>query len=144
MHARRAAGDRRADRRHRDGITAHAFIRYSKGIRHFRTRDAGFSWQEVTTKIELPAPLDSDGALNGRNFGVLVRPDRSVLLWVEGPSEVAYLESLDGEHYQIVAGPGGPIDAVDNGYASIADPPRLSTDGRNWPSASLSAIVWPN
>lgn len=127
-----------------DGVTAHAFIRYSKGIRHFRTRDGGRSWQEVTTKIELPAPLNNDGALNGRNFGALVRPDRSVLLWIEGNSEVAYLASTDGEHFGIVAGPGGLLDPFDNGYASLSDPPRLSTDGHGWHSATLSAIVLPN
>jgi hypothetical protein len=127
-----------------DGTTAHAFIRYSKGIRHFRTRDGGDSWQEVTTKIELPAPLNNDGALNGRDFGALVRPDRSVLLWVAGDSETVYLESLDGEHFGIVAGPGGAIDPVDNGYASLGISPRLSTDGRNWQSATLSTTVLPD
>ncbi|GAB3869793.1 hypothetical protein ACFPIJ_15235 [Dactylosporangium cerinum] len=127
-----------------DGTTAHAFIRYGKGIRHFRTRDGGESWQEVTTKIELPAPLNNDGALNGRAFGALVRPDRSVLLWVAGDSETVYLESLDGEHFGIVAGPGGGIDPVDNGYASLGASPRLSTDGRNWQSATLSATVLPD
>ncbi|GAA3224928.1 sialidase family protein [Dactylosporangium siamense] len=127
-----------------DGTTAHAFIRYSKGLRHFRTRDGGNSWQEVTTKIELPAPLSNDGALNGRAFGALVRPDRSVLLWVAGDSETVYLESLDGEHFGIVAGPGGSLDPVDNGYASLGASPRLSTDGRNWQSATLSATVLPD
>jgi hypothetical protein len=126
-----------------DGVTTHAFIRYSKGIRHFRTRDGGDSWQEVTTKIELPAPLGNDGALNGRDFGALVRPDRSVLLWVAGDSETVYLESLDGEHFGIVAGPGGRIDPVDNGYASFGTPPRLSTDARSWPAATLSDTVLP-
>lgn len=127
-----------------DGTTAHAFIRYSKGIRHFRTHDGGKSWQEVTTKIELPPPLNDDGALNGRNFGALVRPDRSLLLWVQGDTETAYLESLDGEHFGIVAGPAGPIVAVDNGYAALGEPPRLSTDGRTWQSATFSATVLPN
>ncbi|MGI5178968.1 hypothetical protein ACQEVZ_21785 [Dactylosporangium sp. CA-152071] len=127
-----------------DGVTAHAFIRYSKGIRHFRTRDGGHTWQEVTTKIELPAPLNNDGALNGRAFGVLARLDRSLVLWVQGDSEIAYLQSIDGEHFEIVAGPGGPLDALDNGYASLGDPPRLSLDGRNWQSATLSATVLPD
>ncbi len=127
-----------------DGTTAHAFIRYGKGIRHFRTRDGGESWQEVTVKVELPAPLSNDGALNGRAFGALVRPDRSVLLWVAGDSETVYLESLDGEHFGIVAGPGGGLDPVDNGYASLGAVPRLSTDGRTWQSAALSATVLPD
>ena len=127
-----------------DGTTAHAFIRYGKGIRHFRSRDGGESWQEVAAKIELPAPLSNDGALNGRDFGALVRPDRSVLLWVAGDSETVYLESLDGEHFGIVAGPGGGLDPVDNGYASLGAPPRLSTDGRNWKQATLSATVLPD
>lgn len=128
-----------------DGTTAHAFIRYGKGIRHFRTRDGGESWQEVTAKLELPAPLNNDGALNGRAFGALVRPDRSVLLWVAGDSETVYLESLDGEHFGVVAGPGGGLDPLDNGYTTLGTPsPRLSTDGRNWQSATLSATVLPD
>ena len=57
-----------------------------------------------------------------------------MLLWVAGDSETVYLESLDGEHFGIVAGPGGGLDPVDNGYASLGAPPRLSTDGRNWKS----------
>jgi hypothetical protein len=126
-----------------DGTTAHAFIRYSKGIRHFRTRDGGQSWQEVPTKIDLPAPLSGDGALNGRDFGALVRPDRSVVLWVAGDSETVYLGSDDGEHFGVVAGPGGAIDTLDNGYASLGEQPRLSTDGRDWPTATLSATMLP-
>ena len=55
-----------------------------------------------------------------------------MLLWVAGDSETVYLESLDGEHFGIVAGPGGGLEPVDNGYASLGAPPRLSTDGRNW------------
>ncbi|MEV0132046.1 sialidase family protein [Dactylosporangium sp. NPDC050688] len=127
----------------RDGTTAHAFIRYAKGIRHFRSRDGGESWQEVTTKIELPAPLDNDGALNGRAFGALVRPDRSVQLWIRGDSETIYLESLDGEHFGVVAGPGGPLHAVDNGFATLSDPPRLSTDGRSWDTGGMPATLLP-
>ncbi|MET7425619.1 sialidase family protein [Dactylosporangium sp. NPDC005555] len=127
-----------------DGVTAYAFIRYSKGIRHFRTRDAGRTWQEVSTKIELPAPLNNDGALNGRPFGAAVRPDRSVVLWVEGSSETVYLDSPDGERFGIVAGPGGPIDAVSNGYASLGGQPRLSVDGREWPAATMSGTMLPN
>ncbi|WP_327006360.1 glycoside hydrolase [Dactylosporangium sp. NBC_01737] len=127
-----------------DGVTAHAFVRYSKGIRHFRTRDGGDSWQEVTTKIELPGPLSNDGALNGRAFDALVRPDRSVLLWVRGDSETVYLESLDGEHFGVVAGPTGGVEPVDNGFVSLADPPWLAIDGRDWHAATLPATVLPN
>src|SRR5262249_20866300 len=31
-----------------DGVTAYAFVRYSTGIRHFRTRDGGKSWSAIT------------------------------------------------------------------------------------------------
>lgn len=127
-----------------DGKTAYAFVRYSTGIRCFRTLDGGLTWREVTTKIELPPPLDAPNGLAGRAFGALVRPDRSVLLWVQGNSETVFLDSNDGEHFGVVAGPGGPLAAVGNGFASLGDPPRVSLDGKSWQEATLSATVLPN
>ncbi|WP_238008015.1 hypothetical protein KZZ52_04715 [Dactylosporangium sp. AC04546] len=127
-----------------DGNTAFAFVRYPNGIRFFRTADGGDSWLEVRTKIELPAQLTGDKALVGRSFGVLTRPDRSLVMWIQGNSEMVFLESLDGEHFGVVAGPGGPLAAVENGFAALGSPPRVSRDARAWQEATLSATVLPN
>jgi hypothetical protein len=127
-----------------DGKSAYALVPYRKGIRLFRTDDGGGSWYETRAKIELPPPLDADDALNGREFGMLVRPDRSVLLWVQGASETVFLESVDGDTFKAVVGPGGPLTLTDNGYASLGDPPRVSQDARTWQEATLSATVLPN
>ncbi|GGM31959.1 hypothetical protein ACFFX1_05655 [Dactylosporangium sucinum] len=128
----------------RDGHTAFAFVRYPNSIRFFRTSDGGQDWIEVPTKIELPAQLTGDKALVGREFGVLTRPDRSLMMWIQGNSEMVFLESLDGEHFGVVAGPGGPLAAVENGFAALGSPPRVSKEARNWVEATLSATVLPN
>ncbi|MEV8513858.1 sialidase family protein [Dactylosporangium sp. NPDC051484] len=124
-----------------DGRNAWAFVRYSHAVRFFRTSDGGANWREVRTPIELPASLKT---LENRPFGALVRPDRSVLLWFQADAETIVLESNDGEHFGAVAGPGGAIVPVGNGYASLGDPTQVSTDAHAWREATLSAIVLPN
>lgn len=124
-----------------DGHNAWAFVRYSTSIRFFRTADGGRNWREVRVPIELPAPVKK---LDNRGFGALVRPDRSVLLWIQGDTETIYLDSNDGDHFGVVAGPGGPVAPVDNGYASLGDPARVSADAHAWQEAALSATVLPN
>jgi hypothetical protein len=124
-----------------DGHNAWAFVRYSKGVKFFRTTDGGQNWREVRTPIELPPSVKT---LDKRAFGALVRPDRSVLLWIQGDTETVFLESNDGEHFGVVAGPGGAITAVDNGFASLGDPARVSKDAHAWQEAELSATVLPN
>lgn len=124
-----------------DGHNAWAFVRYSHSIRFFRTTDGGLAWREVRVPIDLPPALKT---LDKRAFGALVRPDRSVLLWAQGDSETIFLESNDGEHFGVVAGPGGAIAPVDNGFASLGDPARVSKDAHAWQEAALSATVLPN
>ncbi|MFG2037469.1 sialidase family protein [Dactylosporangium sp. NPDC048998] len=124
-----------------DGHNAWAFVRYTRAIRFFRTSDGGANWREVRTPIELPASLKT---LENHPFGALVRPDRSVLLWLQADTETIFLESNDGEHFGAVAGPGGAIAPVDNGYASLGDPAQVSTDAHAWQEAALSATVLPN
>jgi hypothetical protein len=124
-----------------DGRNAWAFVRYTHSMRVFRTSDGGGSWREVRAAIELPAALKK---LENRPFGALVRPDRSLLLWFQADGETIFLESNDGEHFVAATGPGGAIAPVDNGYASLGDPARVSTDAHAWQEAALSATVLPN
>ncbi|WP_433214578.1 WD40/YVTN/BNR-like repeat-containing protein [Dactylosporangium sp. CS-047395] len=128
-----------------DGKNAWAFVPYSSGIRLFRTSDGGSHWREVRGAVTLPPELKT---LDNRLLGALVRPDRSVLMWVySNPATVnttVFFDSNDGEHFAVVSGPGGTIAAVDNGYASLGDPARVSHDAHSWQEAALSSTVMPN
>ncbi|GAA4247418.1 hypothetical protein GCM10022255_023200 [Dactylosporangium darangshiense] len=125
-----------------DGHNAWAFVRYTRQIRLFRTSDGGANWREVRTSIELPASLKT---LENRPFGVLIRPDRSLLLWFQADGATLFLESKDGgESFVTGSGPGGAIAPVDNGFASLGEPARVSTDAHAWQEADLSATVLPN
>jgi hypothetical protein len=124
-----------------DGKNAWAFVPYSHAIRLFRTSDGGLNWREVRGAVELPAQLKT---LDNRLLGALVRPDRSVLMWVRSDTETVFFESNDGEHFAVVPGPGGAIAAVGNGYAALGDPARISQDAHTWKEAVVSATVMPN
>ncbi|WP_432985628.1 hypothetical protein [Dactylosporangium sp. CA-233914] len=124
-----------------DGRDVWAFVPYSHSIRLFRTADGGLNWREVRGAVELPASLKT---LDNRILGALVRKDHSVLMWVRSDSETVFFDSNDGEHFAVVPGPGGAIAPVDNGYASLGDPARISEDAKAWQVATLSATVPPN
>ncbi|GAA2389436.1 hypothetical protein [Dactylosporangium salmoneum] len=125
----------------KDGQNAWAFVRYRTSMRLFRTSDGGANWREVRDAIALPATLKT---LDNRPVGALIRPDRSLLLWIQADATTYFLESNDGEHFGTGAGPGGAIAPVDNGYASLGTPARVSTDAHAWQEAALSATVLPN
>ncbi|WP_433083253.1 hypothetical protein ACQP1P_04145 [Dactylosporangium sp. CA-052675] len=124
-----------------DGHSAWAFVPYSHAIKVFRTTDGGFNWREVRGAVELPAQLKT---LDNRSLGALVRADRSVLMWVHSETETVFFGSNDGEHFAVVPGPGGVIAPLDNGYAALGDPPKVSSDAKAWQDAVLSGTVLPN
>jgi hypothetical protein len=126
-----------------DGITVHAYIRYSTGIRQFRTNDGGLTWAEVAKRIELPGVLASHGALAGRRFGAVARADRSVLLWIEDTTVPVFLNSTDGESFTLYTGPSAAVVAVDGGYVTLGEAPRISLDCMNWAPAAMAAPVQP-
>ncbi|WP_426510047.1 hypothetical protein ACPPVO_04700 [Dactylosporangium sp. McL0621] len=124
-----------------DSHSAWAFVPYSHAIRLFRTSDGGLNWREVRGAVELPAQLKT---LDNRTLGALVRADRSVLLWVHSDSETVFFESNDGEHFTVVPGPGGAISVVDNGYAALGDPARVSRDAKAWQEAAVTGTMQPS
>jgi hypothetical protein len=126
-----------------DGVTAHAFVRYSTGIRHFRTTDGGLTWTEITKRIQLPGTLSGDGALAGRRFGAVARADGSVLLWIQDVTAPVFLNSTDGVSYGAFSGPAAGVVAVDGGYVTLSDRPALSLDCMNWATADLPPPVQP-
>jgi hypothetical protein len=42
-----------------------------------------------------------------------------------------------------VSGPSGPIIAVKDGFAALADPPVVSIDGHTWSSLPRPAVLSP-
>jgi hypothetical protein len=124
-----------------DGQNAWAFVRYSHQIRLFRTINGGHDWREIHDPVELPTALKT---LDNRPFGALIRPDRSLMLWFQVDDDVLFLDSNDGERFVTESGPGGAITPVDNGFASLGSPARVSTDAHAWQEAALSPTVLPN
>ncbi|MGI5247196.1 hypothetical protein [Dactylosporangium sp. CA-139066] len=124
-----------------DGQNAWAFVRYSRQIRLFRTVDGGRDWREIHDPVELPAALKT---LDNHPFGALIRPDRSLMLWIQVDNDVLFLDSNDGERFVTESGPGGAITPVDNGFASLGNPARVSSDAHAWQEADLSPTVLPN
>jgi hypothetical protein len=100
-----------------------------------RTSDSGATWQRLPVALPWP-PADS-----GTGYGLVVRPDGSVLAWLETAPTIVYAQSADGGHTFVnVAGPGGPIIAVSDGYVSLGSPPKVSVDGLTWANASVPIL----
>jgi hypothetical protein len=125
-----------------DGTVTEAFVRFNRGIRHFRSTDDGTTWTETLPQIPLPGMLAGDGALAGRDFGALARADHSLLIWVADTTPV-YLNSTDGRTFQAYQGPSGQVYAVDGGYVALGSKPEISLDCVNWAPATLPAPVAP-
>ena len=127
-----------------DGVTAYAFVRYSTGLRHFRTTDGGQHWSEINRHIQLPGLLAQDGGLAGRRFGAIARADGSVLLWIQDVAAPVFLNSTDGQNYGSYSGPLASVVTVDGGYVTLGERPELSIDCMNWAAATLPPPVQPN
>jgi hypothetical protein len=101
----------------------------------FRTSDTGDTWQRLSTALPWPAADTNAG------YGIVVRPDGSVLAWLQTSPTVVYAQSTDGGHsFANQAGPGGPVIAVSDGYVSLGSPPKLSRDGSTWAAANLPIL----
>jgi hypothetical protein len=127
-----------------DGTTVHAYLRYSSGIRQFKSTDGGRTWAEVHTAIKLNGLLGTEGGLAGREFGALARADHSVLLWIQDVAKPVFLNSPDGESFsQYANAPSGTVVAVDGGYVALGERPALSADCSRWTMARMSNPVQP-
>ena len=97
-----------------------------------RTSDSGATWDRLSST--LPWPSSEPNAA----YGIVVRPDGTVLAWLQTSPTVTYALSTDGGHtFGNVTGPGGPVIAVSDGYVSLGSPPKLSRDGSTWTQATL-------
>jgi hypothetical protein len=127
-----------------DGKTAHAYVRYSSGIRQFASVDGGLSWAEVHKRIPLSGLLGNEGGLAGREFGALARSDKSVLLWIQDVAKPVFLNSPDGKTFAPYPnGPTGGVVAIEGGYVTLGEHPALSADCTRWTPARLPNPVQP-
>ncbi|GIH12601.1 WD40/YVTN/BNR-like repeat-containing protein [Rugosimonospora africana] len=120
------------------GQTAYLLTRtVDRDFALFQTVDGGQSWQRLTTQLPWPAQTD-----NGVGYGLVVRPDGSLLAWLATNPGPSYTQSTDhGRTFSNVAGPGGPLISVPDGYVSLSSPPKLSSDGSNWVPAAVPALA---
>jgi hypothetical protein len=121
------------------GQTAYLLTRtVDRGFALFQTVDGGRSWQRLTTQLPWPAQTD-----NGVGYGLVMRPDGSLLAWLASRPAPTYAQSTDqGRTFSNVTGPGGPVISVADGYVSLTLPaPQVSSDGSNWVRASLPALA---
>jgi hypothetical protein len=117
-----------------NGQTAYMFVPTAEGMAERRTVDGGRTWHAVAAQMPWPA-LSSGASVVSRRVGAVVRPDGSVLVWLEDPPVAVFLESGDGGRtFTSAVGPGGPIVPISDGYVSVSDPPKVSGDGRSWTS----------
>jgi hypothetical protein len=101
----------------------------------FSTADGGRSWNRLTTALPWP---QTD---NGTGYGIVVRPDGSLLAWLATSPTLSYIQSTDGGlRFANVSGPGGPVIAVSDGYVSLSTPPKVSSDGSSWTAATLPTL----
>jgi hypothetical protein len=119
------------------GQTAYLLTRtVDRDFALFQTVDGGQSWQRLSTQLPWPAQTD-----NGVGYGLVVRPDGSLLAWLATAPAPTYAQSTDrGRTFSNVTGPGGPVIAVSDGYVSLGTPPKLSSDGSNWAPATVPMV----
>lgn len=118
-----------------DGHVAYLLLRgANRQFEVWRTDDTGATWQRTSTQL----PWTAD---NRNDYGLVVRPDNSVLAWLASSPTVTYAQSYDeGRSFTNVQGPGGPVIHVSDGYVSLSGPPKVSTDGLTWKQAALPIL----
>lgn len=121
-----------------DGTNVHVFVNTGGEIATFFSDDAGRSWSRRPVAMPWPEDLTQPGALFGRRIGAVLRPDRSLLVWIEDLSSTVFVESTDGgASYRAVTGVSGRIVRVREGYAAVSREPETSRDARTWKAVQL-------
>ncbi len=118
-----------------DGRTGYLLTRLDTGgYALFATRDAGLSWTHLPAWLPWPTAVPGGGG-----YGLVVRPDGTLLAWLDTGLTVAYLNSSDGgaTFTATATGPGGPVYAISDGYVSVGTAPKLSHDAATWSPATI-------
>lgn len=123
----------------RDGRTGYVFVRAGSGVVVMRTTDRGGNWQRVDAALPAAPTAGRD------RLGAVVRPDGSLLLWLERDDVPMFVESVDGGRtFHPIAGPAGRVVALPDGYAATSTPPAISRDARTWTPLALPAYFGPS
>ncbi len=120
-----------------NGHTAYLMIRTIDGaFAVLRSTDNGATWQRLSATLPWPATESDD------SYGLVVRPDGSILAWLQTTTTVVYALSTDsGRTFANTTGPSGPVIAVSDGYVSLGSQPKLSPDGLTWAPPTSSPTL---
>jgi hypothetical protein len=118
------------------GATAYLLLRQAdEEFALFWTVDGGQNWHRQQTRLPWPEPVPVGAA-----YGLVVRPDGSLLAWLSSNPTVTYLDSAGaGAPFRVSSsGPGGPVYAVPDGYVELGSKPAISRDAATWAAAHVS------
>jgi hypothetical protein len=122
-----------------NGLTAYLLTRLAdEEFALFWTIDGGNTWHRETSRLPWPEPVPVGAA-----YGLVVRPDGSLLAWLANNPAITYLEAtgVGGQFRVTQAGPDGPVYAVSDGYVELGPRPALSRDAAHWAAAKVSYTV---
>ncbi|MEN3310517.1 MAG: hypothetical protein V7603_6719 [Micromonosporaceae bacterium] len=118
------------------GMTAFLLLRLAdEEFALFWTVDGGRTWHRQPGQLPWPQPVPVGAA-----YGLVVRPDGSLLAWLASSPTITYLESAEaGAQFRVTSsGPGGPVFAIPDGYVELGIRPALSRDAATWAPAQVS------
>jgi hypothetical protein len=121
------------------GMTAFVLTRLAnEEFALFWTVDGGDTWHRESSRLPWPEPVPVGAA-----YGLVVRPDGSVLAWLANSPAITYLQASGvSAPFKIPpSGPDGPVYAIPNGYVKLGSRPALSADGANWAPAKVAYTV---
>jgi hypothetical protein len=118
------------------GRTAYLLVRLAdEEFALYWTNDAGQTWGRRNGQLPWPQPIPV-----GAPYGLVVRPDGTLLAWLASSPTITYLESTDrGATFRVTSsGPGGPVFALPDGYVQLGSPPAVSRDAASWAAAPIT------
>ncbi|HKS99121.1 MAG TPA: sialidase family protein [Rugosimonospora sp.] len=122
-----------------NGTDAYLLVRLAdEDFALFWTADGGHTWHRHGGQLPWPQPVPV-----GAPFGLVVRPDGSLLAWLASSPTIMYLESTDGgTTFRVTGsgqgGPTGPVYAVPGGYIELGGQPAVSRDTASWATMPVS------
>ncbi|HLL67892.1 MAG TPA: hypothetical protein VK453_19580 [Micromonosporaceae bacterium] len=129
----------------RDGGTAYLFTRAGDGtITVARTVNRGQTWTTLPAALAWPEATVAgwDVPAADRRFGAWMRPDGSVVVWLDGSPVATFLETTDGgATFTPTPGPDAPVDTLDDGYVAYDQQAFYSVDGKGWRLVPMPAYV---
>ncbi len=100
-----------------------------------RSGNGGLTWSPTATAEVWPT---------GTSYGMVAKPDGSLLVWFTNDGVTTYLRSVDhGETFLPDTGPlapGGTLVQVRDGFISLGTEPATSRDGATWAAAFVPYV----